>query len=266
MYDKKRYRLNKKKFVRSLLIIIIIVSIPTFIVKNLINKNSKKSSTTYLSHKDESVKKAGEEDKLSMIKKGNEEDLKNNKPLDIAITDYTSFFKDSVILGDSISESISYYSVLSENNVVAVKGLTVYKARKQIPNVISKSPKKLFILLGNNDLFEEKLTENQFIKQYSILIDNLEKSLPNCKIYILSILPVTDKAEKENPFLNDKRILSFNDAIKSMTEKYSLNYINILPVIQGKENLYEPDGIHFKYDFYKYLLSYIETYIKENNI
>lgn len=272
MYGKKRLRLNKKKFIRSLLIIVIILLIPTFLVKTWVNKNSKKSSSAYLSHKDKSIKEANKKDKPFSPKKSNEKDMKNNndnlnnKSSDINITDYKTFFKDSVILGDSISESLSFYEILSKNNVVAKKGLTVYKAEKQISDVVNKNPKKLFIFLGNNDLFEETLIEEKFVTQYSSLIDKVKRNVPNAKIYILSILPVNNKAEKENPFLNRERILSFNKAIKSMTQKYNLNYINIFPVINGRENLYEQDGIHFKYDFYKYLLSYIETYVKENNI
>ncbi|RXI50981.1 hypothetical protein DP124_10970 [Clostridium tetani] len=269
MYDKRK--LNKKKFTRSLLIILILLSIPTFLIKIWVNNNSKKSSSAYLTHKDKPIEETKKEDKSSS-EKSNEKDIKkdninlDSKPLNINITDYKTFFKDSIILGDSISEGLSFYEVLDTNNVIAKKGLTLYKAQKEVPNIVVKNPKKLFIFLGNNDLFEENLTKDQFIKQYSSLVNTIRQNVPNTKIYILSILPVSNSAEKENSFLNRERILSFNNAIKYMAEKHNLNYINTLPVIQSRENLYEQDGIHFKYDFYKYLLSYVENYIKKNNI
>lgn len=273
MAKKKKLKVNKKKFTCSMLVILIILSIPIFLIKNWVDTNSKESSSTYLTHKHKPIEeskqeKSSKEDKPSCTEKPIEEKPKidDNKIIDIPITNYKAFLKNSVILGDSISEGLSFYEVLDENNVVAKKGLTVYKAENEINNIVSKNPEKLFIFLGNNDLFEEKLTEEQFLKQYSILIDKLKEKLPNTKIYLLSILPITDKAVKENHFLNKDRILSFDVAIKSMAEKHNLEYINIIPVIRGREHLYEQDGIHLKYDFYKYLLSYVENYIKKNTI
>ncbi|MBU5483680.1 hypothetical protein KQI86_05010 [Clostridium sp. MSJ-11] len=178
--------------------------------------------------------------------------------------DNKTFYKDGLFFGDSIIEGLSFYEVLDEQHVIHKKGLTAFKAKKEVPNIVKLNPKNIFILLGNNDLFNEKLKGDSFIQDYSGLLQDIKEGLPEANIYILSILPVADKAKKEHPFLSDERIEEFNMVLEDMAEKEGLPFINIEPVLNHSEELYEEDGIHFKAKFYDELLDYLKKYLTEN--
>ena len=61
---------------------------------------------------------------------------------------------------------------------------------------------------------------------------------------------MADKVKDKKPFLTNGNIGEFNDSLSEFVEKKSLNYMDINYIIQEDESLLEPDGIHFKYDFY----------------
>lgn len=278
---------RKKHFKKRLALVLTIWTLLAFgtgilFEKFIINKNNlNKSSTAYASSKynydntennsisptnpTEKTNKKEENktsnDKASEKKIETSDNKSTNSDVNTSINNKT-FFNDSVFFGDSITEGMSFYEVLDESHVIAKKGLTVFKAEKELNKVINLNPKKVYILLGNNDLFEETLTSKQFVTEYTKIIKTLKQNLPKSNIHILSILPVTKKAEKENLFLNTYRINEFNNAINRMAKQLNVTYIDIKPVLNNNEQLYELDGIHLKCDFYNLLLNYLINYQK----
>lgn len=61
-------------------------------------------------------------------------------------------FAGSVILGDSITNSIVEYGYLDTDVVVAKLGLSVAGADEQIATAISLNPSHVFMAFGSNDL------------------------------------------------------------------------------------------------------------------
>lgn len=166
-----------------------------------------------------------------------------------------TYFANSVFMGDSLTEPISYYELLSDKNVVGVKGRNVHSALGDVSTVAGRSPKKLFLLYGMNDLliYNDK---DRFVKEYVKLISALKEKMPKIKIYIESILPVTTSIQKKTPGFAVNREIEFNKALKAMTKKEGIGFIDVRKLIDS-EKMYEPDGIHLKIDFYKKLLPYI---------
>lgn len=262
----KKKRIRKKK---SLFFNLIKPLLLLFTIVILINVSHKK----LLSHKPQqdnnvtttNIKK---DDIKTDIPQTDNSDTQCTKTSSVYNTDNLTnneFFQDSLFFGDSIIESMSFYDILPEKNVLGIKGLSVYAANKKVDNLLKYNPKKIFILLGNNDLFNKDLTSSTFIDEYSTLVDNIKSKLPTCKIYVLSILPVTKKAEKQHPFLNKQRIDLFNNKLMKMCEKKNLTYLNIVPALEDSEKYFEPDGIHPVCKFYNKLLKYLRNEYLKNN-
>lgn len=168
------------------------------------------------------------------------------------------YFCDGVFMGDSITEAMGFFKVIDSSQIVAVKGQNVVSAKKNVDKVMEKNPNEVFLLYGMNDL-EVFDKSSDFIKEYTVLISSLKEKLPNTNIYIESILPTSSKVK--NKSLTRKRIDEFNKAIEEMCKNLGVNCINVTTTIDGRDDLYEPDGVHPKASYYDELLKYIKNNI-----
>ncbi|MCY6484122.1 GDSL-type esterase/lipase family protein [Clostridium aestuarii] len=247
---------NRKRFVTVLTTIILIIVMP-IIVKEIsaftIQSKCNSNKVENIPKNIVSISKDKKEDIRKM--KNSSKDISNKK------IDDKVFFKDSVFFGDSITDSLSFYEILDESNVVGIIGILLSKAHTKIDKLVEKNPKNIFILLGANDL-EDDISVNYFVDKYKELIHSIKQKLPDSKVYIQSILPVSEKVKEKKPLLNNLRINKFNEAIKNMTKEENINFIDLTSILKNTDkNLYEPDGVHVKYQFYKLWLNYLKNNI-----
>lgn len=201
-------------------------------------------------------------DKVNQEKNDNtNSSLDNSDQVKKVEVDNKEFFKDAAFMGDSITEGLGFYELVDEPHVIAAKGHTVIDAQTDVDKVASVSPENIFILFGMNDL-ESGIDGEQFAKNYADLIHMLKEKLPEANIYINSILPSNEEAQKEDPLLASTRVDEFNNALINMAQKEEVNYFNIAPLLKENKELYEPDGKHAKYHFYELWLDYIKNNVK----
>lgn len=171
------------------------------------------------------------------------------------------FFNKSLFVGDSITEGISAYGLLSNTNVLAVKGLTVLKAEKEIGTIAKRKPERIYILLGSNDLLYGMDSE-KFSSEYVEFIRHIKDKLPGAKIYIQSIFPVSKDVERKKPLLSNSRIDEFNKALSKMAEEQDIGYIDVSSLLKDSNGImnkdYTSDGIHVKYKFYSIWLDCVK--------
>lgn len=166
---------------------------------------------------------------------------------------------EAMFLGDSITESISFYDFLDESRVVGIKGLAIYNAKNHLDTIVKSKPKYLFILLGSNDL-EDGMSSKDFKKHYKNLIEIIKSKSPTTNIYVQSILPVKKSVENKQPNFSINRVNSFNEALSELAEEEKINYLDISTILDSSnKDLYEPDGIHFKYNFYELWTNFIKN-------
>ncbi|OOM82352.1 GDSL-like lipase/acylhydrolase [Clostridium puniceum] len=176
---------------------------------------------------------------------------------------YSQFFKKDVFIGDSITEGMSDYDFLDEENVCAKLGLNLTQVDPQIEKAKNLKPRRIFLLLGANDIEYSGTTPEIFKERYIEVIHKVKVSIPNSKIYVQSILPVLPQASRSNQLVNNTRIGKFNTVIKAMASEENITYLNIDALVKdSNKNLYEQDGIHFKSKFYTLWLDYIKLNTK----
>ena len=152
-------------------------------------------------------------------------------------------FSGVVVMGDSITEAFEEYDVLNSSSVVAKVGINFNEVDEQIEQARQLDPQVIFLNYGNNDIEADQGT---FIKEYSSIIKKIQKSIPDAHIFVNAMFPVQDKAlQKEPAFAN---IAEYNKAIESLCEKLQVGYLDSSDLV--KDEYYEPDGIHFKAEFY----------------
>ena len=179
-------------------------------------------------------------------------DKENDK---VKVEDFNKVFDESVIMGDSRGEGLTEYEILSPASVVAYKGRTVVEAKNDVDTVVDLAPSNIFLTYGMNDL-QMFNNSKDFIDKYTELIKEVKSKLPDSKIYVTSIIPTNQKAIGKEPKF--KNVYSFNKALKDMCKNLNIEFVDVNESINLESNLYEPDGIHFKPNFYKGYLNILK--------
>lgn len=183
-----------------------------------------------------------------------------------------SYIDDCVFIGDSLTVGLSSYGLIPEKNVLANIGLnidTISNAKITTPDgeiplldqLKSISPKNVYIMLGSNGI--AWLSNDHMIDRYTNFIKNVQEDVPDSKIYILSIPPVTVNKEAENngTITNDKIDLYNSDLLK-LANSMQLNFVDINTALKGNDGKLPldysgKDGMHFKKDTYNIMIDYI---------
>lgn len=181
---------------------------------------------------------------------------------------YKPIFKNSLFFGDSMIEAISHYEILDEENVLGSAGGATMFALDNIEDVVKRKPEHVFMNFGSNDLLlpadlNNKPIENPVkfaMSNYSKLIQKIKEKLPNVKIHLLSVTPVTDQNLEEKP--QYKHINEYNLALKELAKAENVEYIDLSSIFEKNKNLHDQDGIHFKVDYYKLLLEQLKGSVK----
>jgi lysophospholipase L1-like esterase len=163
--------------------------------------------------------------------------------------DVAAQFKNSVFIGDSITEGFVFNEILPKDSVIGGAGTTAFLVYDEIGGLAQKKPDHVFIMLGSDDMLWPKgdpkaLFETSMTK----LVEKIKEETPNTKIYLESITPVTQEALKEEP--RYKNIDDYNALLQELANKLSVNYVDIGALARKHPDLYAEDGIHFKKEFY----------------
>lgn len=170
--------------------------------------------------------------------------------------DYAAAYADSIFVGDSVTEGFSFNEILTVENVLGGAGATVGFSREDMDALIERAPKRVYILLGQCDLLmpvDDPLW--LFRNDYAAYIQDIQKKLPDCKIYLQSITDVSESALKEEP--RYREIGVYNEAIAVLAQELSVNYIDLNAFSSKHTDLYAEDGIHFQKEFYSLWLDFL---------
>lgn len=177
------------------------------------------------------------------------------------------FYNNTLFIGDSIFTGFSGFGYLQPENVFAQVGLNPESAlSKQIDGVtaaekaLAMQPERICIMLGTNGL--AFLSSDYMSSEMAKLVDSLKENCPDAQIVILSIPPVTEEHEKENPE-KIAVISDYNSKLKALAEEKDCLYIDIFTMLQDEngylaEEYAEADGLHFLGKAYGVVLSRIQ--------
>lgn len=199
----------------------------------------------------------------------------NNDISETAITEpkYNStkydkeFYSNTMFIGDSIFTGFSGFGYLLPENVFAQVGLNPDSVlTKEIDGVTAvqkasgMQPERICIMLGTNGL--AFLDISYMADSMGKLIEQLEEAVPGVQIVILSIPPVTEEHEKENPE-KVPLIAEYNALLAQTAEDKECEYIDIFTMLQDEngylaEEYAEVDGLHFLGKAYGVVLSRVQ--------
>ena len=169
--------------------------------------------------------------------------------------DLKKAYEDAVIIGDSFTESIVEYGFLDTDVVLYKRGLSVSQAEEYVNTAISLNPSTVFFVFGTNDMENWNENSNIFIDEYRKQLNRLKEGLPDVDIYINGILPATAEAIAAIPSYAYSP--QYNEALIKMCEEDGYTFVDCSYIIEGKDYMYEPDGIHMIKEYYPEWLSHL---------
>lgn len=180
------------------------------------------------------------------------------------------YFDDAVFVGDSITTGIELYGMMENTDVLAGTGvnlLTVYTAQVVklddgsritiMDGLKNKQYKKVYVMLGGNEVRDE--AKEQFIKNYTRVIDDIQELQPNAELYIQSITPVT---KINNYRMDNQRIDEYNQALLDLCKEKGVYYVNVAECMKDESGMLPDaaspaDGMHFGPEYYKKWFNYL---------
>lgn len=196
------------------------------------------------------LKKQDKEKALSLVQDGI-----NDESTLLSNVEIRQAFQGTVIIGDSITESIMEYGYLDTDVVVSKRGLSVAAADEQIQTAISLHPSCVFMAFGSNDLETYESDYQSFIDAYRVQVKKLQEALPDAPIYINGILPLLPSAIEAVPALG--YYPDYNEALESFCQEMNCTFIDNSFIVEGNDSIYEPDGEHVVQEYYPKWLTYM---------
>lgn len=205
-----------------------------------IMKQAKKADVTAIENK---IEKLEEKDKADNKEKDKEEEDTDRN--------YKAIFANAVIMGDSISEAFTEYDILNASSVIAKIGVELDELDEQVAKVEKLNPQLIFLSYGMNDIIATNGDTDEFIKQYDALLKELQKKLPDTKLFVNSIFPVQEQEIEKEPAY--EKLVDYNEALRELCDKRQIAFIDNTDLVSDSD--YEEDGVHFKAEFYPYWLN-----------
>ncbi|MBQ6622145.1 MAG: hypothetical protein IJH75_04870 [Mogibacterium sp.] len=183
------------------------------------------------------------------VDKLDEESLANQSA-DSLRARYRKRFKNTVIVGDSLTEGLSVYGWLSSEQVFSEIGASVVWADDLFKNAAATYPKTAFFAFGMNDMGNYGDNVDLFIERYKELIEQFREDSPGTAVFVCSISTPTEEAISWNHSVG--RYKTYNKAIIEMCDDLGIKYIDASDILPEHPELYAGDGIHASSDYYPY--------------
>lgn len=166
-----------------------------------------------------------------------------------------SYFDDALFIGDSRTVGLRDYTDLSEHaDFYCETSLTIYKVMEEnfkglgtIEEALAKKNYgKIYLMVGINEL--GRGTTEDFMAEYTEVVDRLHELEPEAKIMIQGVMRISGEKSESDAVFNNSNINARNHAIATLADNETLFYIDVNEAVCDEEgNLkadYTFDQIH----------------------
>ncbi|NKI25819.1 sialate O-acetylesterase [Arenibacter sp. 6A1] len=163
-----------------------------------------------------------------------------------------------IFLGNSITEGGDWKAMFPNKNVVnrGISGDVTDGILNRLSEVTSSRPKKIFLLVGTNDLARGK-SADEVVENVTVLLRKIQEASADTQIFVQSILPVNpqvgDKFSGHKS--NQQLILLVNKRLETLSEEMGVSYIDLHRAFRNAKGVLKPkytyDGLHLAPKGYK---------------
>lgn len=173
-----------------------------------------------------------------------------------------------LFLGDSITDGAEWGELFSRGDVLnrGISGDTSSGVLDRVDEVIRHQPKKLFLLIGVNDI-ARGVSADVICQNIFTILHRIKEASPTTQVYVQSILPVNDKFTKFPGLMKKASLIPLiNKVLENNAERHQYTYIDLhTRMADGTGKLREEftnDGLHLLQPAYEHWAEVIRVYLK----
>lgn len=169
-----------------------------------------------------------------------------------------------IFLGNSITEAGNWAKLLNDTTVLnrGIGGDITFGVLKRLDDITDRQPKKLFILLGINDIGKD-IPDSVIAFNYAKIVKQVHAKSPGTKIFVQSILPLnTIHAKFPQHYDKAEHIPRVNKMLQNQAKALDYTYIELTPLFIDKDNRLRNEltweGLHLKPEAYVIWVDYLK--------
>jgi lysophospholipase L1-like esterase len=156
-------------------------------------------------------------------------------------------------VGDSLVGDGPWAEFFSEIHNRGIGGDTVSGVLGRIDEVIEAKPRRVFLLIGTNDL-AASVPDAQFLRQYRTLLERIRKESPDTAITVIGVLPV-NMTFPIQPTFDNARVVETNRRLKELVAEFpGVRFLDLTPFLTDAggslRREFSTDGMHMNVDGY----------------
>lgn len=178
---------------------------------------------------------------------------------------------DIVFLGNSITDGGEFQELFGMENVLnrGIRSDRINGVRKRLDQVTSGHPKKIFLLIGINDVADSRATAITIAKNYEALVKEIREKSPETTLYIQSVMPVNNDFKRYKSLIGRESIIpALNEKLQLIASENGAVYVDLWPALADpdtgklKKN-FTNDGLHLTGHGYRAWAEEVEKYVRE---
>lgn len=177
---------------------------------------------------------------------------------------------DIIFLGNSITNGGEWAELFDNPHVKnrGISGDVCMGVYDRLDAILKGSPAKIFLLIGINDV-DRGASADTIVERIGMIVDKIRKDSPSTKIYLQSVLPVSDHYKMFNGHSSRWQVVpEINKGLVRLAADRGVKYIDLyshfIDNTTGKMNIeYTNDGLHLLGKGYKKWVGIVKPYVDE---
>lgn len=172
-----------------------------------------------------------------------------------------------VFLGDSLTHYavwMDYFPNIKTANQ-GIGGNRTSDVLARLDEVLMQKPKKIFLLIGVNDIFTNVPT-SVTIENFGTIITKILTESPKTTLYVQSVFPLGHHISKDSKSFVSA-IITLNQALMNFCTMYNIPYIDVYNALADNQGYlkdpYTTDQIHLSPQGYQIWVSMIQRFVLE---
>lgn len=177
--------------------------------------------------------------------------------------------RDIIFLGNSITDGGEWHELFASRRVKnrGISGDRTGWMLERLDPILKGQPKKLFLLIGTNDLAAD-ITVGEVVANVRKIIERFQSESPRTKLYVQSVFPVNNSFKKfaTRHGRHDADIVAVNKELQALCAAKGIVYIDLWTPLADKNGKLRSDltndGLHLMGQGYIVWRDAVMPYVK----